>query len=807
MLKALEAPKQLKAKSQNHPTDQQQQQQHYQPPPQRGIRPSERFLFIISLILTTKAQIFILIIMDGVAGTVVQLPPAPDSGAAATPNGSLHDSNGPRYNAASQPVSSKDDPNTHNMTSAKINERNAAREQRKRELLIEARKARIDWILGGIADDAEDLKEVLTGKKNPLRELKACSSGVVSSAPDVIEALFSSKLSEGDVNDTSSKIASHVKRVLDHEHLSWDNVSTLSNSLQNPKDKEGDDQTVIDTQSKNGHVIVLPPVPSTQSYNTFLQILCQPDAADVVFSMQKFCRTIEEAAKVILSVQEDEKQKETNEKIEKEKTMLQQSTSSSAENSSLKSKQTAGIQPVNHAQSLAKAVRGFIKTTLREMQSHDAFNIFLQHDEDGQENDVPNEELMACLETFVFTKCHNPIYRVLGAESEDSLPAHDHDLQSSLSSEPSLPSENTRNLDELEIELQGKMKLLQFVSPEHLEIQCLKMTPDDSIDLSNTIEHLQSMRRESSPRQKLRCILLAYRGVNASLNAVLNKQKRDTPSPSPPSADDVLPTLILAVLRAQPEKIIADLRFIEFFATVILLRGEAGYAYTNLCGAVQFLRKLDMDAHAAEVSLGEEGAHLAISPDVFRAGIEQSKQAMKQIEKNISKDEHQSLVANQSADNNSHVLGDNLSQNCCRISISGRDIRDARTNGETPDIEWALRKQTDMPLQNGKVERGSYNLAGNSNLPPDLPPHFNRSYSYLTTRPDDVRISDLPKLLNEYRMLVHATECLLNERSAWRESEKQRQMELVRATLEKDFNEVIGESLNFEGQESGDNET
>ena len=739
--------------------------------------------------------------MDSNVSTDVQLLPAPDSGAAVTQNGSLLD------NAASQSMLSNDKYEAFGAISAKAKERNAAREQRKRELLIEARKARINWILGGTADDAKDLKEILSGNKNPLRELKACSSGVMPCAPDVIEALFSSKLSEGDVNDPSSKISLHVKRVLDHQLLSWDNVSSISHAVQTLKD----DQTAIDTQSKNGHVIVLPTVPSTQSYDIFIQILCQPDAADVVFSMQKFCRTIEDAAKVILSVQEDEIQKETNEKTEKEKMMLEQSISSSVEISSSKSKQAASTQPVHHTQSLAKAVRGFIKTTFREIQSHHAFKIFLETNEEGQQNDAPNEELMACLESFVFTKCCNPIYRVLGVESEDSEPNQDHDLHLSLSSEPSLPlSNHSKTLDELEIELQSKMKLLQFVSPKHLEIQCLKMSLDDSIDLTNAIEHLQSMRREASPREKLRCILLAYREVNASLNFVLNKQKRHIPSPSPPSADDVLPTLILAVLRAQPEKIITDLRFIEFFATVLLLRGEAGYAYTNLCGAVQFLRKLDMEAHAAEVSLGEEGAHLAISPDVFRAGIEQSKQAMKQIENNISKNKNQSIGANQSAADDSHVLRDNSIQNYIRMSISGRDIREARMNGETTDIDWALCKQNEMLWQHEKVGGGSHHSASTSNLPPEkppLPPHFNCSYSYLTTSPDDVRISDLPKLLNEYRMLVHATEHLLNERTAWRESEKQRQIELVRTTLEKDFSEVIGESFNAKEQRGGANAT
>jgi hypothetical protein len=474
-----------------------------------------------------------------------------------------------------------------------------------------------------------------------------------------------------------------------------------------------------------------------------------------------------------------------------------------------KSTQPVTTQPQKHAESLAKAVRGFTKTTLRDMQSHDAFKSFPCSSKEGMEKDAINDELLACLETFVFRKCHNAIYRVLGAELEEG--EHDQD------SGPSKALHNSRRTyDEIELELKEKIKLLQFVTPQHLEIQCLKVAPDDSIDLSHSIDHIRSIKHQSSPRQKLRSILLAYRGINASLNAVLNKQRGDTPSPSPPSADDVLPTLILAVLRCQPEKIVTDLRFVEFFATVSLLRGEAGYAYTNFCGALQFLKNLDMEGHAAEVSLGEESAHLSISPDDFRAGIERSKQAMKLIKVGTSKEEEDPsriVNTNQGSIDEIHLTQYNVGQALQYMNISGRDIREARASGETINIDWALRKQKDVLWQNGKVESASPalpNVHVGQNLPPEEPPlpaHFNRSYSYLSTRPDDIRMSDLPKLLNEYRMLVHATESLLNERSAWRESEKRRQMQLARANLERDFNEVVGQSFCSAANNGRDNKS
>ena len=117
------------------------------------------------------------------------------------------------------------------------------------------------------------------------------------------------------------------------------------------------------------------------------------------------------------------------------------------------------------------------------------------------------------------------------------------------------------------------------------------------------------------------------------------------------------------------------------------------------------------------------------------------------------------------------------------------------------------RKQKDGNWQDNIVSASAADPTASisNNLPPEEPPlspHFNRSYSYLSIRPDDIRMSDLPMLLQEYRMLVHATESLLNERSTWREGERRRQMQLTRSSLEKDFNDVMGQSFNMDAENS-----
>ena len=141
-----------------------------------------------------------------------------------------------------------------------------------------------------------------------------------------------------------------------------------------------------------------------------------------------------------------------------------------------------------------------------------------------------------------------------------------------------------------------------------------------------------------------------------------------------------------------------------------------------------------------------------------------------------------------------------------QIRITARQVRDARLHGEIVDLDWALKKQQEAMWQRGevvdlmpkRVTNQSEEMAASRhkrlNLPPEalnLPPHFSRSYSFLTAHPDNIGIRDLPQLLNEYKMLVHVTELLLNERSIWRESERKRQSRLEREHLERDFADVI----------------
>eukprot|EP00985_Skeletonema_marinoi_P002298 scaffold955_cov72-Skeletonema_marinoi.AAC.1 len=683
---------------------------------------------------------------------------------------------------------------------ANIEKRNAQMEQRKRELLLEARKTRIEWIFEDNTATARDAKAEWDGTTNPLKDLQACNSDMLPNAPDIIRGLLSSKCDWVDCSDDSitTKIASNVKDVMEKEQLQWGSISKLPNS---ESTIETDIKAFKISETMMHQDLNLTPIPPPATYDQFLKILCEPSAADIVISIQNFCKTVKEAARVMISLQG-----ETTTSDGKGSATGAAPSATNGNKSELK--QNLSVQ--NHTLSLVKALRGFVNSTIRDMENHSAFDVFLSLRDnsgalDGTSDNDAKDRLVECLEKFLFTKCRKDIDLVLSWEVEPRDDEHYHTLRGSIKKEQNPLTElDDKNVDELvkdsEVEMHEKLKSLQFVTPRHLEIRCLSLNGKNDIDLSYPMQQLKSLSQESSPRQMLQTILLAFRGINVALNSAIGQHS------TPPGADDVLPTLILTVLRANPPGLLTNILFIERFAAVSLLRGEAGYAYTNLCGAVQFLRDLNVDEHMADVSMGE-GAVLSIDPAEFRAGLEKCRMKMKaeEEEKESAKATNDGLKTSTDA-----VVGNiqdsDESSPRFDMSIAASDVRHARRIGRTADLDWALQRQKEVMWKDGKVatnynaeEVGSNGAANNvSFLPPEDPPlpsNFSRSYSYLATSPNDIRMSDLPKLLKEYRMLVYATESLLNERQTWRESERKRLMQMERETLEKNYEDVIGKSL------------
>ena len=296
-----------------------------------------------------------------------------------------------------------------------------------------------------------------------------------------------------------------------------------------------------------------------------------------------------------------------------------------------------------------------------------------------------------------------------------------------------------------------RISSLQFIKPSHLEIECLN---DESIDLDGLlkapIETMLSIERFYSPYEKLQRILAVYQAINAALSEALNQNK--SLERKLPSADDVLPTIILVVLKSKSMNVFRTLQFVEVFSTQEHLRGEAGYAYTNLYGAVQFLHDLDM----------KNLDSLSISPEEFRKHLQES---TTQTQKRLSSVE---AIEEMTKEDDFSVA-----------KISARDVRTARLAGEDVNFNWANKRQTQYALEEHKGDEEPFTA--------NLPEGFTRSYQFIGTRPEEVRVSDLPHLLNEYRTLVQVTEQLLSERAARLASDKRKKDAAARSQIDAAF--------------------
>ena len=379
------------------------------------------------------------------------------------------------------------------------------------------------------------------------------------------------------------------------------------------------------------------------------------------------------------------------------------------------------------AEELAEKLKPYVEGVYESLKAHAAWK-----------KETVNDKVKHALESFLYGQCYTL-------------------LQSTLWTDGAKKAEKSWN---------DRLAALQFVTPTHLDIPCLAGEDVDvDEELAEPVKAIVSVDLYFSAYEKLQRVLAIYHGVNTALTHALNKAKKEGESEKLPSADDVLPTIILTVLRARPERILTNLRMIELFCPPEYLRGEAGYAFTNLYGAVQFLQDLDM----------EDPKSLSIDKDEFKKGLDESRAKSKErLEAQKKRAQFQ---------------GPNIDTDISLkfVDIPASEIRAARERGETVDLNWALEwqkeKLSESEIPTTSAAGQSTSQERSSTAEDILPQGFSRNYTYLTARPEDIRMSDLPQLLSEYHMLVHTTETLLGERTSKLSSERKKKVNIVQEEL------------------------
>lgn len=371
------------------------------------------------------------------------------------------------------------------------------------------------------------------------------------------------------------------------------------------------------------------------------------------------------------------------------------------------------IQDFKDSASLGKQFTTYVDTTYNSMKTHIAWK--------GE--DLEQHQVRRSLESFIYAHCFSHTESVMwNAEAQKA-----------------------------DATFLAKLESLQFITPKHLEIACLDNVAGADSDLADFLKRpmaaLQAIDFYYSPYEKLDRVLTIYRDVNAALSKALNQHKSNHDGSAPlklPSADDVLPTMILAILKAKPKRLLLNLMIMEEWSPPEYIRGEAGYAYTNLYGAVQFLQEIDVEKEPKSLNIGS---------DDLMIGIEACRKAAKE------EIDAKAAVPEESVSLFDPPIPPRLTPN---------EIRVARQKGESVDLEWAQRflKQRSCSDATPRFVLESKSRSAFDEATEGLPSNFSRKYSFLTACPEGIKMSDVSLLLEEYRVLVQTVERLIGARTA-----------------------------------------
>ena len=377
---------------------------------------------------------------------------------------------------------------------------------------------------------------------------------------------------------------------------------------------------------------------------------------------------------------------------------------------------------------------------------------------------------------------------------------------------------------------QNVLFLSSFVTPVHLDIHCfaasMSVQPNEGDEhtatvntnhdehvkqlLSNAVSIFQSIDIYYSPYEKLQRILFLYHEINMAL-------KRATTSTTKlPSADDILPTFIYVILLAaanenEHQTTTSQLYYNLYYIEQLLssssytksndsnthssssgsnnhyLRGEAGYAYTNLYSAYQFISDFDTTNVAspfdgtpssttttttaptfADTTTPPTPSSLSISKEAWITAIESYKVKAQERYDGMQKASAASDALPIDMYEPDLSIGmrtmDLLSDTPSLNAPTPMDIRKARLRGETIDLNWAIQHQQDQRQQHQTSLQTPKSVF--EQVEESLPHGFQRNYNFLNVRTvDDLKYNDVEHLLQEYHTLVRTTETLLSDRA------------------------------------------
>lgn len=166
--------------------------------------------------------------------------------------------------------------------------------------------------------------------------------------------------------------------------------------------------------------------------------------------------------------------------------------------------------------------------------------------------------------------------------------------------------------EERDLALQKKIRNLNWIMGSHLDVEINLRHPKVKDLLEKAITEIIELDSKTVPYEKLDSVVRCAKTIFAMLQVATSEAI---------SADHFLPALVFVVIKANPPLLQSNIKFITRFSTPSrLMSGEAGYYFTNLCCATQFIEKITGESlNMSEADFERYMSGEALPPGHYRA--------------------------------------------------------------------------------------------------------------------------------------------------------------------------------------------
>eukprot|EP01132_Coremiostelium_polycephalum_P005381 gene5381-6714_t len=328
-----------------------------------------------------------------------------------------------------------------------------------------------------------------------------------------------------------------------------------------------------------------------------------------------------------------------------------------------------------------------------------------------------------------------------------------------------------------DLQLYKHMTVMGFIEPHHLDIPPHFVSGSNDPRLSVSISELRKINTYKTPRDKMVCVYNCCKSIFKLLKDANN-------SGNPSGADDFLPILIFVVLKANPPMLQSNIDYITIFSPN-RMSTMIGCYFTHLISATLFIKdigsksKLTIDSNEFERLKEKSELELPnkLPPELLKRlnykhplPIPVTKQSHQPQNNNINNSHQHPKISPpkfnvQSSSSTTSINSMNNSSSASNRSSNRGHTRHLSINSNTTPPYPAHQQPQHHHHQNQHHHHQSHHqliftadLEDFDSLSIDHTDTFGyeleRKYEFINVQAEDIRIGQLPKLLEDYKRLV-----------------------------------------------------